>query len=271
MTVTDKELLNILVERETYLKKLLANKNKQNEKLVPQLQGKLCVKKHGRSYQYFLRKTPQDKGGQYLSKHYKHHVQQLLQKEYNKDIIGAIEKELHFLDLYISNAAPTNLNNVYQNLYPGRKELINPIEIDDATFIANWEAVQFKGKSFSEDTPEFYTEKGERVRSKSEKIIADMLYKNGIPYRYEFPTTIKDIGLVHPDFTALNIHKRKEVIIEHLGLMDDHYYRENALKKIEKYQQSGYVLGDSLLITFETQKHQINTTLLEDNIKRMLL
>lgn len=271
MPINDQELLDLLVERENYLKKILANRKKQNEKLTPQLQGKLCVKKHGRSYQYFLREKPQDKDGRYLSKHYKHQVQQLLQREYNDNIIDTIDNELHFIEMYIQNASPINVNNVYKNLYPGRKELVNPVEIDVDAYVAHWESVTFKGKSFSDDAPEFYTEKGERVRSKSEKIIADTLYKNNIPYRYEFPTTIKDIGVVYPDFTALNIRKRKEVIIEHLGLMDEHYYVEKALRKIEKYQQTGYYLGDNFLITFESHKQQLNTMVLEDSIKRMLL
>lgn len=36
-------------------------------------------------------------------------------------------------------------------------------------------AVQYKGKDFEDDSYEIITEKGERVRSKSEKIIADKL------------------------------------------------------------------------------------------------
>ena len=52
---------------------------------------------------------------------------------------------------------------------------------------------------------EYYTIKGERVRSKSEKIIADELYRYQIPYKYEFPLTLathnRNIQL-YPDFTA---------------------------------------------------------------------
>ena len=67
----------------------------------------------------------------------------------------------------------------------------------------------------------FYTSKGERVRSKSEVIIADVLNREGVPYRYEYPIYIKGIGKIYPDFTVLNIGIRKEMIWDHFGMMDD--------------------------------------------------
>lgn len=54
-------------------------------------------------------------------------------------------------------------------------------------FIKNWEKKEYEGKSFFMGCPEYYTTKGERVRSKSEVIIADSLYRANVPYRYEYP------------------------------------------------------------------------------------
>ena len=50
---------------------------------------------------------------------------------------------------------------------------------------------------------EIYTERGERVRSKSEKIIADKLFLQNIPYHYERPIYLKGFGMVYPDFCCL--------------------------------------------------------------------
>jgi len=69
--------------------------------------------------------------------------------------------------------------------------------------------------------PELYTAKGERVRSKSEIIIADSLMRAGVPYRYEFPIILNGYGKIYPDFTVLNVGLRKELYWEHLGMMDD--------------------------------------------------
>lgn len=52
------------------------------------------------------------------------------------------------------------------------------------------------------------------MRSKSEVIIADLLNKEGIPYRYEFPLYLKEFNTVYPDFTILNVRKRKEIYWE---------------------------------------------------------
>lgn len=81
------------------------------------------------------------------------------------------------------------------------------------------------------------TEKGEAVRSKSEKIIADKLYMKEIPYVYEQPLYLKGYGYVVPDFKILNVRTKKEYYLEHFGMMDDYEYAKNAIKKIECFQK----------------------------------
>lgn len=61
-----------------------------------------------------------------------------------------------------------------------RQKLVTPIWVPDDEFVQVWQQEEYTGKEFAEGIPEFYTEKGERVRSKSEVIIADLFNKNGI-------------------------------------------------------------------------------------------
>lgn len=91
--------------------------------------------------------------------------------------------------------------------------------MDDSTYVKMWEAVTYKGLEFdAEDKTEFYTKRGERVRSKSEILIANTLNDNNIPYRYECPVEV-DIGKkLYPDFMVLNRKQRKEFYWEHLGI-----------------------------------------------------
>ena len=103
------------------------------------------------------------------------------------------------------------------------------------------------------------TEKGEYVRSKSEKIIADTLTKNNINYVYELPLRLKGYGTVKPDFTVLNKRTRHEYVWEHFGMMDDSIYVKNAIKKIEQYGKSGYVQGRNFIATFESKEAPLNT------------
>ena len=117
-----------------------------------------------------------------------------------------------------------------------------PIMETDEQYIHNWEGVVYQGKGFDDTTPEIYTAKGEGVRSKSEVIIADILNQEGIPHRYEYPLQLKGWGRVYPDFTVLNVRERKEIYWEHLGMMDDPNYVENALQKLALYQQNGILI-----------------------------
>ena len=116
----------------------------------------------------------------------------------------------------------------------------------------------YQDKDFYEDMPEFYTAKGERVRSKSEVIIADLLNREGVPYRYEFPVYLKDIGMIYPDFTVLNVKTWKEYIWEHFGMMDDMEYAERTVQKIAAYEKNDYFQGENLILTYETGRSPIN-------------
>lgn len=59
-----------------------------------------------------------------------------------------------------------------------RQKLIVPIVETEEQYISNWENVKHQGKGFYGNTTEIYTPKGERVRSKSEVIIADTLNRD---------------------------------------------------------------------------------------------
>lgn len=124
-----------------------------------------------------------------------------------------------------------------------------------------------------EGTTAYYTVKGERVRSKSEKIIADTLSKKEIPYHYEFPTELKYKNrtiLIYPDFTILNRRTGKKYILEHLGMMDKTIYFENTLRKLDVYQKNGILLGEGLILTYETSESPLDTSVLKEYVERFL-
>ena len=127
--------------------------------------------------------------------------------------------------------------------------------------------VEYEGKAIYEDMQYFITEKGEKVRSKSEKIIADKLYMMGIPYRYEYPLILNDNIMVYPDFTILKMPERKEVYLEHFGMMDDINYVDTALFKMNSYEKNGIYLGVNLFITYETGRKPLNTKDLNEMLR----
>jgi hypothetical protein len=100
----------------------------------------------------------------------------------------------------------------------------------------------------------FLTRSGIHVRSKSERAIADALYQNGIPFRYEAAHTIGG-QKIHPDFTIDRPYDGKLFLWEHFGLLDDHEYRKTMIRKITLYAQYGFNPFNNLIYTYEQDIH----------------
>jgi len=261
------EMEELLVARRNYLLQL--EKDKEDTlKAAPE--GFLRINTGKNKIQYYHRKDPKDFSGVYICEKDVDLVRRLAQKAYDKKVIDSTRKELKAINSFFSNYPEIKAEQVYEKMHEERRKLINPIVETDEQFVANWESVHYDGKGFEEGFPEIYTAKGERVRSKSEMIIADTLNREGIPYRYEYPVKIKGWGKFYPDFTALNIKKRKEIYWEHLGMMDDVAYVENALQKITLYMQNGIFLNDSLIITYETKRIPLNQRMIKLMIEQYL-
>ena len=99
----------------------------------------------------------------------------------------------------------------------------------------------------------YSTDNGERVRSKSEMMIANLLYAMQLPYQYEKPLRFNG-KTVFPDFTILDTESRTEVYFEHFGLMDQEDYRTAALRKIKDYEKAGLTMGKDFLFSFESEQ-----------------
>lgn len=103
-----------------------------------------------------------------------------------------------------------------------------------------------KDDMFYEKNKTFKTLAGETVRSKSEMIIADTLYKHGLDYEYE--PYFKDI---RPDFIIRNSIRGEDIIWEHFGRMNDPKYVSEAVAKLQYYKNCGYEINRNLIVTFE--------------------
>lgn len=238
---------NLLKEREAYLLKIKQMKETAVE-MAPE--GKLRICDHKNRVQFYLRKNPEDINGTYIKDADKLIARKIAQKDYDKKVLYAVEKELDAIRKYLNTYPKVSAENVYTTLHKERKKLITPVRESDEEFIQNWEAFIYPGKEFEKETTKFYTEKGEAVRSKSEVIIANLLNKEKIPYRYECPLYLKGLGKVYPDFTVLNVRLHKEFYWEHLGMMDDSIYAENALKKLSFYEKNGIFAGEKFCRTY---------------------
>lgn len=261
------EIKNLLETRE---KELLQMKAEKEKALRNAPNGSLRICSHGNRTQFYHRNDPKDFNGVYIREKDVSLAKRLAQKDYNQRTLRAIEKELNAIQNYRMNYPEVSAEQVYENLHKERQKLVTPILHPLDQYIQKWEAVEYHGRAFDENIPEFYTAKGERVRSKSEVIIADALYRNGIPYRYEYPLYFKNGGIVYPDFTILNVKSRREIRWEHLGMMDSEEYAERTVQKIRDYEENGFFAGENMIFTYETKKNPLNQKVIKRMIRKYL-
>lgn len=92
------------------------------------------------------------------------------------------------------------------------------------------------------------TESGIWVRSKSEVIIANILYRSSIDFQYEGKLYYNESQWKEPDFTI--IHNGKTWYWEHLGLLGDEQYNENWQEKKQIFKDLG--VWDNVITTKES-------------------
>ncbi len=270
-------LESLITARLTEVSTLL--EQKENE-LQNAPQGTLRISKSGKTIQYYQITKSGDTHGEYIpTKNYKL-AKELAQKDYDKRLTVTLKKELKFLQNTLRSyrwlqKSVTPVALIFEKLNKLRRPLIHPASLPTEDFVKLWQSVQYSGKPFSEDDYELYTSQKERVRSKSEIIIADTLYRLDIPYRYEYPLEITTEKGTHrtffPDFICLNIRTRQEFIWEHFGKMDDAEYATSAAQKLKVYEKNGIFPGKNLIISLETSTLPINSMQVEKTAKQYLL
>lgn len=246
----------------------LVNEIMQSLKEAPT--GNLRVSTSGNSVQYYYisGEKKNDTHGKYIRKTEWVLAQAIAQRDYDRLLLREAESLLDHADSNprIMECAYNRLGYIFneQNLY--RQDLIRPRVLSDVAYTEKWLHEEYKQKAFAEDAAEIYTQKNERVRSKSEKIIADCMNQYDVPYRYEKPLKLGNLTL-YPDFTILNKKTRSEMYWEHMGMMDNPEYAQSAVRKIQSYERAGMYSGEQVLFSYETAQNPLDTRLIEQMVK----
>lgn len=227
---------------------------------------KLRCKKQKNSFQYYI-------GGKFVGKRAKmEHIRALAVAEYHDKLLRALNIEIRALQRAMQT--DQKLSDVYRCMHKGKQVLFQPEYSPVEMIIQKFEKEEYVGLGFSENDPAGYiTNRGERVRSKSEKIIADELDRQGIPYKYEKPLKLNVDGMVkdfYPDFTALNISTGEVKYLEHLGMMDNPHYYKNTLAKLDAYEKNGLLIGRDIILLHESFSRPLNTRSVVNYIKEFL-
>lgn len=253
-----------------FLEENIQNVEKELEILIKKVPegAKLRSIRHKKGYQYFMRINSSDTNGEYIKSKDRKLAIILAQIEYYEKLLDGLETALSTLKQIGVNCTDAVFETPLRSMLPGKSKLIELPYLSDESFVSKWKNTKFTGLDFPTDYPEYYTRQNLRVRSKSEVIIADILDEVGIPFLYEKPLKLRT-GTVHPDFTLLNIKTRKELYWEHLGMMDDVDYRNNAFFKLRNYEANGLYPYESIIWTFETGKYPLNTKDIRKMVKNL--
>ena len=231
-----------------------------------------CIKEKEIKYiseEYEKKRDKKASNGHYLKKKDIKMAKDIAQRDYNVKLLKQAKARLHAIEMFLKKYNETDIKEIFQKMHPCRRELIDEIIISDEEYVKRWSEVVYTGKEFQDYESVIVTEKGERVRSKSEKIIADKLNLLGIPYRYEYPLFLDGNIKIYPDFTILKMPERKEVYLEHFGRMDDLNYIDTTILKLNTYEKNGIFIGTQLFFTYETSKKPLNVKALDKMMKEL--
>lgn len=102
------------------------------------------------------------------------------------------------------------------------------------------------------------------VRSKSEVIIANMLYERNIEFEYE--REFEGVGGKRlPDFTFVDA-AGELVILEHLGMLHKPSYKAEWDKKLIFYQENDFEVDENLFVTRDEENGSIDSERIEEII-----
>lgn len=248
----------------------LAEKLDKLENKSLSIDGKrISYSKRKNGYQYYVYQA--DGRRTYVKKKDLNIIRDMAQQEYYQDLKAVVTKQIKMLEMFLGNYNLKAIDGVYLNRSHAKKVLIEPLIQTDDMYIQQWLHQNPGSQNTFPEKGKYITERGEYVRSKSEKILADMFYKYNVPYQYEPALKLKSGRTVYPDFVLLNVKERKTYYWEHLGLASDVDYATRNLEKINTYEKNGIIVGENLLISMETEFAALDIKQIGQKINSYLL
>lgn len=255
-----------ITERMSYLANIISSTEKSLQNApTGKLRSSLC----GRHIRYYRCEEPDSHNGRYLNKSESAVIYALAQKEYDEKVLSSAKTEYMQLETLKTFYKNSSVESVLGNIHKNRKTKIKPLLLPDEEYVAQWQSQTYEPSEHSCDE-NLISDRGEKMRSKSEVLIANALNRYNIPYHYEKPLYI-DGKVLHPDFTILNVRFRSEYIWEHFGKMGDQAYAENVMFKLNRYMTNGFLPGKNLIFTVESQTLKFGTRQIETMIHEYLI
>ncbi len=272
-------MLHERISMRNYKEELKAHKDEidqlilKTEKTLKKYKGlpnkRIIISQSNGCDQYYLVDKNTQKRN-YVKKSEKDILTKIAQRDYELAINKELKKISKSLGKFLDAYDVERIENIYGKMARARKLIVEPCIETAEYYIEKWKAETYDSLTFNDET-EYFSNNGIRVRSKSELIIANSLEQKGIPYKYERPLFLDDLGMVRPDFTCLNVKTRKEYIWEHFGMMDNIAYANKNIGKINAYERNGFFPGKNMIVTFESSQNNISSNIIKAMLEQYLL
>lgn len=264
-----KDYREMLSEQSKWLDSLLTKTEKSLKANKTKGDIALRFSKRNGQYQYYL----EDGTGkrQYIKKKDVDMAARVAQRDYDLALKKTLTSLRYRLNQFINLYDIGMVEAEYDNLSEARKRLIVPVVDTDSDYITKWMTEHRGGMNPYPREGQYLTERGELVRSKSEKILADLFNRHSIPYVYETEFELDNGYYIYPDFALLNVKERRTIYWEHFGLASDGEYSTKALQKLRQYESAGIEVGVDLLFSVEAENMPLDVKSIEKKIMKYLI
>ena len=229
--------------------------------------GTLEIAKNGQRYKWFkVHVKDGRKIRQYIPVKDEAIARDLALKKYYKRKKSAIINELKATKCYLRYCPKELPDNLFYES-PEYKRLLKGQVSSLPEDYNEWAYEDFDKNTQYAENLKVKTLRGDNVRSKSEAMIADALFRAGIPYRYECRLLLGG-SMIYPDFTIKDPYTGEVIIWEHFGLMDSMEYIQSFSWKMKTYAEHGYIPNRNLIMTFEDGEHPLGTAEVYEIIDR---
>lgn len=245
---------------------------------TPPVQGSLVKKNTSKGERYSFRDSRnagKQRKSRLLGNADDPEVIKIKQRMYNQTFLKELKASRKFLQAGIGKYKGYGIEYIESKMSPAYHDKTGLVIKDPMLYYQNiWKKNQYPQIKYKEDSKLNVCSDGNKVRSKSEVIIYDILKSLEIPFHYEERLKLLDDTGTEvykcPDF-LIPIRNGKTCILEHCGMLRDPHYMQSMINKVQLYMRNGYVLNDNLFITADDFQGHINAYAAEQLVRKLIL
>ena len=222
-------------------------------------QKKFYCTRNGRNFKWY---ESIDGVGKYIPKRKRPYAEKLARRKYLEALKQDTLQEIKAIDAFLNyyNSENGHAQKLLEN--EGYVELLQPYVETMSKELLEWQNEPYSKNPLFPEALIYRTKANVNVRSKSEAMIASVLFSKKIPFHYEELLLLGEVSY-YPDFTIKNPRTGEALYWEHLGMMDKPKYANKNFLKLQQYASYGIVLGKNLILSYETNENPLDVLQVE--------